>query len=328
MKSDRERTLYMTEALREALREEMARDESVFLMGEDIGAYGGAFGVTMGLIDEFGNERVRDVPISEGSFMGAAVGAALMGMRPVVEIMFSDFVTLAMDQLINHAAKMFFTFGEKVPLVVRMPSGGGRGYGPTHSQSLEVLLASVSGLKVVVPSGPYAAKGLLKAVVRDDNPVVFVEYKRLYGLKEVVPRREYTLDMHRCRVLREGSDVTVASYGAVLQEVIEAAGLLEEEGTSVEVLDLVSLNPLDVEGLLQSVRRTGRLVVVEEASAPGGIGGNVAAAVFEEAYYELDGPVVILRGKNCPIPAAPSLERKVPPGVDDVVEAVRKTLEV
>lgn len=316
-----------SEALREALREEMARDESVFLLGEDIAGYGGAFGVTRGLIDEFGPERVRNTPISEGGFVGAAVGAALMGMRPVVEIMFMDFITLAFDQLVNHAAKFYFVYGEPIPIVVRTPSGGRRGYGPTHSQSLEAVMASVPGLKVVAPSNPFDAKGLLKSAIRDNNPVIFVENKTLYQTKGEIPRDDYTVPIGSASVVREGSDVTVAAYSSMVPEAVKAAEALGKKGIGVEVVDVRTLRPLDLETIVGSVERTGRLVIAEEANAPGGIAGEIALSVFEQAYYSLDAPVRRVAGADRPIPASPALEEATIPGAKQIAETVAQVLK-
>lgn len=319
--------MYYSEALRAALREEMRRDESVFLLGEDIAGYGGAFGVTRGLLEEFGSDRVRNTPISEGSFIGAAVGASLMGMRPVAEIMFMDFITLAFDQLVNHAAKFYFMYGEPVPMVVRTPSGGRRGYGPTHSQSLEAMMASVPGLKVVAPSNPFDAKGLLKSAIRDNNPVIFVENKTLYQTRGEVPDHDYTVPIGRASVVRAGGDVTVAAYSAMTCEALKAADTLAQKGIDVEVVDLRTLRPMDMETVAVSVEKTGRLVVAEEASAPGGIAGEVALGIFERAYYSLDAPVKRVAAADRPIPASPVLEEATIPDSGDIIEAIAQVLE-
>ncbi len=319
--------MYYSEALRAALREEMGRDESVFLLGEDIAGYGGAFGVTRGLLEEFGSDRVRNTPISEGSFIGAAVGASLMGMRPVAEIMFMDFITLAFDQLVNHAAKFYFVYGEPVPMVVRTPSGGRRGYGPTHSQSLEAMMASVPGLKVVAPSNPFDAKGLLKSAIRDNNPVIFVENKTLYQTRGEVPDHDYTVPIGRASVVRMGGDVTVAAYSAMTCEALKAADTLARKGIDVEVVDLRTLRPMDMETVAVSVEKTGRLVVAEEASAPGGIAGEIALGIFERAYYSLDAPVKRVAAADRPIPASPVLEEATIPDAGDIIEAIAQVLK-
>lgn len=319
--------MYYSEALREALREEMAGDDTVFLLGEDIAGYGGAFGVTRGLVDEFGAARVRNTPISEGGFVGAAVGAALMGMRPVVEIMFMDFITLAFDQLVNHAAKFYFVYGEPIPMVLRTPSGGRRGYGPTHSQSLEAVVASIPGLKVVAPSNPSDAKGLLKSAIRDNNPVIFVENKVLYQTRGEVPDNDYTVPIGRASIVREGDNVTVAAYSAMVPEAVRAAEALAKKGVSVEVVDLRTLRPLDVDTIVGSVEKTGRLVVAEEASAPGGIAGEVALSVHEKAYHSLKAPIRRVAAADRPIPASPVLENATLPGAQQIAEAAVKVLE-
>jgi pyruvate/2-oxoglutarate/acetoin dehydrogenase E1 component len=319
--------LYCSEALRDALREEMRRDENVLLIGEDIAGYGGAFGVTKGLLDEFGADRVRNTPISEGSFTGIAVGAALVGMRPVVEIMFMDFITLAFDQIVNHAAKFRFAYGEPVPLVVRTPAGGGRGYGPTHSQSLEAVMASIPGLKVVAPSNPFDSKGLLKSAIRDDNPVIFVENKALYQQRGEIPEEDYTVPLGKAMVVREGTDATVVTYSGMVQEALSAAEALAENDVGVEVVDLRTLRPMDIDTVVASIEKTGRLVVVEEGPAPGGIAGEVALSVFERAYYSLDAPIRRVAAADRPIPASPVLERATLPGAKEIAQAVAQTLE-
>jgi pyruvate/2-oxoglutarate/acetoin dehydrogenase E1 component len=319
--------IYYSDALRQALREEMERDDDVFLLGEDIASYGGAFGVTRGLSLDFGEERVRNTPISEGSFVGVAVGAALMGMRPVVEIMFMDFITLAFDQIVNHAAKFSFIYGEPVPMVVRTPSGGRRGYGPTHSQSLETIVASVPGVKVVVPSNPFDAKGLLKSSIRDNNPVLFVECKTLYQMRGEVPDNDYTVPIGKAAVVREGKDVTVVSYSYMVHEALKAAEALEEKGIGVEVIDLRTLKPLDIDTVVGSVEKTGRLVVAEETNACAGIAGEIAINVFERAYFCLDAPIKRVAGAEVPVPASPVLERAALPGAEDIIKAVTEVLK-
>ena len=276
-----DREISYRQAINEALHEEMERDDTVIFLGEDIAGYGGAFGVTAGLADEFGEARVRNTPISEGSFVGAAVGAALMGMRPVVEIMFMDFITLAFDQLVNHAAKFYFIYGEPIPMVLRTPSGGRRGYGPTHSQSLEAVMASIPGLKVVAPSTPSDAKGLLKSAIRDNNPVVFVESKVLYQTRGEVSDDDCVVPIGEASIMRQGSDVTVVAYSAMVPEAVRAAAALAKKNIDVEVIDLRTLRPLDINTIVKSVEKTGRLVVAEEANAPGGIAGEIVISVLE-----------------------------------------------
>lgn len=321
------RELSGAEALREALREEMARDERVFLIGEDIGVYGGAFGVTLGLLEEFGEERVRSTPISEAAIIGASVGAALLGMRPVAEIMFLDFITLGMDQLVNQAAKIRYMFGGqvKVPMVVRAPGGSGTGAAAQHSQSLEAWFAHVPGLKVVMPSCPADAKGLLKSAIRDENPVVFLEHKLLYRMKGPVPEGDYVVPLGKAAVRREGRDLTVVATSIMVGKALAAAERLAAEGVELEVIDPRTLAPLDRKTILESVKKTGRLMVVHEAHRTGGFGGEIIASVVEsEAFDYLDSPVVRLAGKDAPLPYNPRLERSAVPQEDDIVAAARR----
>jgi pyruvate/2-oxoglutarate/acetoin dehydrogenase E1 component len=315
------------EAIREALREEMRRDPAVFLMGEDIAKHGGAFGVTRTLFDEFGPERVRNTPISENTIVGAATGAALVGLRPVAEIMFVDFSGLAMDQIANQAAKIRFMTGGQcsVPWVLRMPQGGGAGKSTAaqHSQSLEVWFAHIPGLKVVLPSTPYDAKGLLKAAIRDDNPVVFLEHKLLYGFKGLVPDEEYVLPLSRAEVKRLGADVTVVASGYMVWHGMVAAAALEPEGISVEVVDVRTVSPLDAETIGASARKTGRVVAVAEACEQYGPANEWAMVAMEQAWDRLRAPIVRVAGRNSPIPFANSLENGVWPGTQDVIAAIR-----
>ena len=315
---------YFSHAIRDALAEEMERDPSVILIGEDIAEYGGAFKITQGFAQRFGKERVRNTPISEGGFMGVAIGAALTGLRPVVEIMFADFVTLALDQLANHAAKFAWMYNGqvKVPLVVRLPSGAGRGYGPTHSQSMERYLYNTPGLRVVAPSDPAEAKGLLRAAIRCDEPVCFVESKVLYGMRGEVPDEEYILPLDQARLLREGRHVTLVAYSRMTQEALRAAEALAERGVECEVVDLRSLAPLDVQTLAASVTRTGRVVVVEEGSRTGGVGAEVVARITETCFDYLDAPPVRVAAADAPVPAAPALERAALPSAQEIAEAV------
>ena len=319
------------EAVREALREELLRDERVFLMGEDIAQHGGAFGVTRTLHAQFGPERIRNTPISENSIVGYATGAALVGMRPVVELMFVDFSGLAMDQICNQAAKLrLMTGGQaKVPWVVRMPQGGGAGKSTAaqHSQSLEVWYASVPGLKVVLPSTPYDAKGLLKAAIRDDNPVVFLEHKFLYSFKGLVPEEEYVLPLGKADIKRSGKDVTVVASGYMVWHAMQAAQLLAEEGVDVEVVDPRTIAPLDEEAIGASVRKTGRAVLVCEACRCYGPASEWGMVVMEQAFDYLKAPVVRVTGRHSPIPYSDSVERGVWPGTQEVVNAIRKVME-
>jgi len=319
------------EAIREALREEMERDERVFLLGEDIGKHGGAFGVTRTLFDQFGPERVRNTPISENTIVGAATGAALVGLRPVAEIMFVDFSGLAMDQICTQAAKLrFMTGGQcQVPWVVRMPQGGGAGksIAAQHSQSLEVWYAHIPGLKVVLPSTPYDAKGLLKAAIRDDNPVIFLEHKFLYAFRGLVPEGEYVLPLGQCEVKREGTDVTVVASGLMVWYAMLAARILQPEGISVEVVDVRTVSPLDEETIGRSARKTGRVVLVAEACRSYGPTGEWGMVVMEQAFDYLQAPVVRVTGRHSPIPFADSIEKGVWPETEDVVGAVRRVME-
>jgi len=321
------REITYAEAIREALRQEMRRDERVFLIGEDIGIYGGAFGVTYGLLEEFGEERVRDTPISEQTIAGAAIGAALIGMRPVAEIMFMDFVTLAMEQLVNQAAKLHFMFGgkAKVPMVLRTPAGSGTGAAAQHSQSLEAWFVHVPGLKVVMPSTPYDAKGLLISAIRDDNPVIFVEHKLLYKTKGPVPEEEYTIPLGVADVKREGSDVTIVATSIMVRRALAAAEKLAQEGIEAEVIDPRTLKPLDTETIISSVMKTGRALIVHEAPKTCGFGAEVSARITEgEAFFYLDAPVRRLAGMDVPIPYNPKLERGVVPQEEDIIKAVRE----
>jgi pyruvate/2-oxoglutarate/acetoin dehydrogenase E1 component len=318
------------EAIREALREEMLRDESVFLLGEDIGKHGGAFGVTRTLFDQFGPERVRNTPISENTIAGTAAGAALVGMRPVAELMFVDFSGLAMDQICNQAAKLrLMTGGQcKVPMVIRMPQGGGAGKSTAaqHSQSLEVWYAHIPGLKVIHPSTPYDAKGLMKAAIRDDNPVIFLEHKFLYSFRGLVPEEDYVLPLSKCDIKREGTDVTVVASGYMVWHAMLAARLLAEEGVSVEVIDVRTISPLDEDTIGESVRKTGRAVVVAEACRSYGPTGEWGMVVMEQAFDYLRAPITRVTGRNSPVPFADSIEHGQWPDTDDVVNAIREVM--
>ncbi|HSD76094.1 MAG TPA: pyruvate dehydrogenase complex E1 component subunit beta [Solirubrobacteraceae bacterium] len=317
------------EALNAALREELRRDEAVFLMGEDIGVFNGAFKVTAGLLEEFGERRVRDTPISENTIVGMGVGAAMLGLRPVVELMTINFSLLAMDQIVNHAAHIRYMFGGQVavPLVIRMPQGAGHQLGPTHSHSWEAMFLQVPGLLVAVPSTAADAKGLLKAAIRDDNPVVFIEHEYLYGQRGEVPDDEdHVVDFGRAAIRREGGDVTLVGISrmAVTAEKA-AAALAEEHGISAEVVDPRTLRPLDLDTILESVRRTNRCVVVEEGWPHGGVGANLAALVQEQAFDFLDAPVGRVTGADVPMPYAKNLEQIAFPHEPQVVEAVLAT---
>ncbi len=312
------------EALRRALDEEMQRDPLVFLMGETIAERGGSYKVTEGLLQKYGARRVIDTPIAEASFTGMAVGAALVGCRPVVEILFVDFAMLVMDQIVNQAAKYEFISGGqgKVPMVLRTQGGAGNGLAAQHSQSLEALFYHIPGLKVVMPSTPRDAYGLLKSAIRDDDPVVFIEHKLLYMTRGPVPEEEALVPLGRAEVKRPGRDATIITYSHMTLKCLEAAAALEKEGIDVEVVDLRTLTPLDTETLLASVRRTGRAIVVHEACRRGGIGGDIAAMLMEEAYDDLDGPVVRIAGRNTPIPYNVKIEQACVPSVEDIVAGV------
>ncbi|HIW01661.1 MAG TPA: alpha-ketoacid dehydrogenase subunit beta [Candidatus Desulfovibrio intestinipullorum] len=313
------------QALNDAMRQEMERDPSVFILGEDVGKFGGCFGVTQGLFDQFGEKRVRDTPISESAIVGAAAGAASAGLRPIAELMFVDFIGVAMDQLFNQAAKMRFMFGgkAKVPMVLRMPQGAGVNAAAQHSQSLEAWFMHIPGIKVCIPSTPADAKGLLVSAIRDDNPVVFLEHKLLYGIEGEVDDDLYEIPLGSGRVVREGSDVTIVATALMVHRALEAAEILAKDGISVEVVDPRTLVPLDKECILSSVRKTHALVVVQEAVKTAGAGAEIAAMVAEEAIEYLDAPIVRLGAPFCPVPFSPPLEQAYMPSVDKIVEAVR-----
>ena len=317
------REITYLQAVREAMAQEMRRDEAVFIIGEDVGVYGGGFGVSSGLIEEFGEERVKDTPISEAAIAGAAVGAAMMGMRPIVDIMFSDFLTIAMDQLVNQAAKMRYMLGGavKVPLVVRGAAGCGTGAAAQHSQCPEAWFCNVPGLKVVVPGTPADAKGLLAAAIRDDNPVIFLEQKTLYRTVGSVPEGEYIVPLGKAKVHREGTDITIITYGRMLPVCFEAAKMAQEQGISVEVIDPRTLVPLDREALIASAKKTGRVLIVHEASQTGGFGGELAATVAgSEAFYSLKAPVMRDCGLDVPVPFSKGLESCAVPQAGGVLE--------
>ena len=312
------------EALRRALDEEMQRDPLVFLMGETIAERGGSYKVTEGLLKKYGPRRVIDTPIAEASFTGMAVGAALIGCRPVVEILFVDFAMLAMDQIVNQAAKQEFISGgqSRVPMVLRTQGGAGNGLAAQHSQSLEALFYHIPGLKVVMPSTPRDACGLLKAAIRDDQPVIFIEHKLLYMTRGPVPEEEYVIPLGRAEVKKSGTDVSLITYSHMTLKCLEAAEALEADGISVEVVDLRTLAPLDKETILASARKTGRAIVVHEAVKRGGVGGDIAAMLMEEAYDDLDGPVLRIAGRNTPIPYNLNIEKACVPSVEDIVAGV------
>jgi len=326
MSSNGRREISYLEAVREAMVQEMRRDPEVFLMGEDVGVYGGAFGASRGMLEEFGTERVRETPISEAAIVGAATGAALMGMRPIAEIMFMDFITISMNQLVNQAAKIHFMFGGKasIPLVVRAPAGSGTGAAAQHCQSLEAWFMNVPGIKLVAPSTPYDVKGLLVTSIRDNNPIVFMEHKLLYRNKGPVPQELYTIPLGKAEVKREGRDLTVIAYSIMVPRALEAAELLAVEGIDIEVVDPRCLKPLDEQTIVRSVSKTGRALIVHEAPITGGVGSEIAAVIADsEAFDYLDAPIRRLAGRNVPIPYNRTLERAAVPQVEDIVAAAR-----
>mgnify|MGYP005845224615 CR=1 FL=1 len=312
------------EAIRLALQEEMARDSSVFVLGEDVGVYGGAFKATAGLQERFGEWRVIDTPLSESAIVGAAIGAALMGMRPVAEMQFADFIACAFDQIVNVAAKMRFRTGNDVPLVIRAPYGAGVHGGPFHSQSPEGWFFHTPGLKIVAPATAYDAKGLLKAAIRDDDPVLYFEHKYLYRrIKEDLPEEDFVVPLGKAAVRREGADVTVIAYGAMVHRALEAAETLAKEDISLEVIDLRSLVPLDVETLAASAQKTGKVIIAYEANRTGGIGAELAAILAEDLFEYLDGPILRVAAADTPVPYSPTLEEAYLPKAEDIAHAAR-----
>ncbi len=319
------REISYRQALNEALREEMRRDDNVFLLGEDVGIYGGPFGITKGLIEEFGERRVKDTPISEAAFTGTAIGAAITGLRPVAEILYIDFTMVAMDQIVNQAAKLRYMTGGavKVPLVLRTSGGSGTGEAAQHCQSLEAWFAHIPGLKVVIPSTPYDAKGLLKTAIRDDDPVVFIEHRLLYSLKGPVPEEEYTIPFGEADIKREGEDITLVATSFMLHKALRAAAALTKDKVSVEVIDPRALVPFDSEIIIDSVKKTGRLIILHEACQRGGIGGEIMRQVTEELFDYLDSPIKVLAGKDVPIPYACTLEEVAVPQDKDIVKTIK-----
>jgi len=304
------RELTFREAVREALREEMKRDPKVFIMGEEIAEYGGSYKVTQGLLEEFGRERIRNTPLAEAAIAGAALGAALVGMRPVAEIMYIDFSFIAADQIINQIAKLRYMTGGmvKVPVVIRTQGGGGVSAGPHHSQSLEAVYAHIPGLFVVMPSNAYDAKGLLKTSIREDNPVIFIEHKKLYGESCPVPEREYTIPLGKGDIKREGKDLSIITYSRCVNFALSAAEELAKDGVEVEVVDVRTLKPLDEDIILSSVQKTGKAMVVYEACRTGGFGAEIAAIIGEKAFDYLDAPIRRVASRDAPIPFNPRLE--------------------
>ncbi|HEY6418933.1 MAG TPA: alpha-ketoacid dehydrogenase subunit beta [Candidatus Binataceae bacterium] len=315
------------EALNQALREELDRDERVFVMGEEVGYFGGAFKVTDGLLAIYGEKRIRDTPISELTITGAGIGAAMGGLRPVVELMTINFSLLAMDQIVNHAAKIHFMFGgkAKVPIVIRSPQGGGHQLGAQHSQSLEAYFLHCPGLRVAIPATPADAKGLLKTAIRTDDPVIFLEHESLYGVKgEVSDDKDLLVPFGKANVVREGKDLTIVSYSKCLYDSIKAAEELENQGVDAEVVDLRTLNPLDLDTIVKSVRKTGKAIVVYEGWRTGGAGAEIAAQIYEAAFDDLDAPVERVASLDTPMPYNARLERAVLPSAGDIVKAAER----
>ena len=322
------REIMYREALNEALREEMTRDPAVFCIGVGIGDRGGSYKVTVGLMEQFGRKRVIDTPISEASFTGAGVGAAITGMRPVVEILFVDFSMLVLDQIINQAAKYrFMTAGKgRVPMVLRTQGGTGGALAAQHSQSLEAIYYHIPGLKLVMPSTPYDAKGLLKAAIRDDDPVIFLEHKLLYMTEGPVPEQEYLVELGKADIKRSGTDVTLIAWSNMVPRSLSAAEKLAEEGVDVEVIDLRTLVPLDWKAILESVRKTEHVVIVQEAIRRGGVASDIASMIQQEAFDYLDAPIDICAGKNTAVPFNLRLEAACVPQEEDIIQAVRRTV--
>ena len=316
-------TTYL-EAIREGLLEEMRRDESVFIMGEDVGFYGGAFKVTKGFLEEFGERRVIDTPLSESAIIGAGTGAAINGLRPVLEMQFADFMACGFDQITNFAAKCRYRWGASVPMVIRAPSGGGIHGGPFHSQNPEMPYVHTPGLKVVQPATAHDAKGLIKAAVRDNDPVLFLEHKNLYrSIKEELPRHDYVVPLGRAAVSREGTDLSIITYGWMVHVALQAAETLAAEDIDIEVVDLRTLMPLDRETVLTSVKKTSKAILLHEDTLTGGLGGELAGIISEHAFEYLDGPLVRIASADTPVPFSPPLEEAFLPNADKVVEKAR-----
>jgi len=319
-------TTYL-EAIREGIWEEMERDPNVLVIGEDIGIYGGAFKITAGMLDHFGEKRIVDTPISESAIVGAAIGAGMMGLRPIAEMQFADFITCGFDQIVNFAAKCRYRWGASVPIVVRAPSGGGIHGGPFHSQNPEAWFVHTPGLKVITPSTAYDAKGLVKSAIRDNDPVIFFEHKALYRrVKEELPQEDYTVPIGKARVFREGSDLSIITYGAMVYVAEEAAVELEKQGISLEIVDLRTLLPIDEETVLESVKKTSRVILLHEDTLTGGIGGEIAARIGEKAFEYLDAPVMRIAAPDTPVPYSPPLEEAFLPNTQKVLEKARQLL--
>jgi len=315
------------QAITDAMAEEMRRDESVYCLGEDIGTYGGAFRATKGFLDEFGRSRCLDTPLSESAILGAAVGSAMMGMRPIAEMQFADFITSGFNMLVNFAAKSYYRWGAKVPMVVRLPTGGGTRGGPFHSTNPEAWFTRVPGLKVVTPATVRDAKGLMKAAIRDDNPVLYLEHKFLYRrIKDVMPAEDFEVEIGKARMVREGEDVTLVTYGSMAYYAEKLLDQIEaEDGISIEMIDLRTLLPLDEDAILNSVRKTNRVVILHEDTKTGGFGGEIAARISEFAFEHLDAPIKRVASLDTPVPHAPQLEDAFMPQPEDIRAAVRET---
>jgi 2-oxoisovalerate dehydrogenase E1 component beta subunit len=313
------------EAIRQGIWEEMERDPSVFCIGEDIGIYGGAFKVTDGFIDRFGPERVIDTPIAESAIVGAAFGASLTGLRAVAEFQFMDFIGCAFNQIVNMVGSAHYRWGAPAPMVIRGPSGGNVHGGPFHSQNPEMWFVHAPGIKVVCPSGPYDAKGLIKSAIRDNNLVIFFEHKYLYRrIKEEVPAEDYVVPLGKARIARQGRDLSIITYAAMVHTALEAAETLSKEGIDVEIVDLRTVSPLDREAIVETVRKTNKVILLHEHSRTGGLAGEIAAIINEQAFDDLDGPIVRIAGKDTPVPFSPPQEQYFLPQVSDVVREARR----
>jgi len=323
------RELFYSEAIKEAMTQEMEANSKVFLIGEDVGVYGGAFGLTFGMIEKFGPNRVIDTPISEQAIVGMGIGAALMGMRPIVEIMFSDFLLLAMEQIANQAAKIHYMFGGKanVPMVIRTPGGGGTGAGAQHSQSLEAILFHIPGLKIIMPSTPYDAKGLLLSAIKDPSPVIMLEHKLLYKkIKGDVPEQRYEIELGKADIKRKGRDITVVATSLMVHKALAVAEKLAREGIEIEVIDPRTIKPLDLDMIIDSVKKTNKLVLVEEACYSGGFTSFIASEVASKAFDWLDGPIIRVTGLDSPIPYSAVLENTIIPNEERIEEGIRRAI--
>jgi pyruvate/2-oxoglutarate/acetoin dehydrogenase E1 component len=323
------RELFYLDAIKEAITQEMEADIRVFLMGEDVGVYGGAFGLTVGMIEKFGPNRIIDTPISEQAITGMGIGAAIMGMRPIVEIMFSDFLMLALEQIANQAAKIHYMFGGKVavPLVIRAPSGGGTGAAAQHSQSIEAIMHHIPGLKIIMPSTPYDAKGLFASAIKDPNPVIMLEHKLLYKkVKSDVPEERYEIPLGKADIKRSGTDITVVATSLMVHKALAVAEKMSKENISLEVIDPRTIKPLDLDTILSSVKKTGKVVLVEEACYTGGFTSFLASEIANYAFDYLDGPILRVAGRDAPMPYSKVLENYIIPNEERIEEAVRKLL--